>query len=333
MKKLSLFLLIVTFLACSSNDEPNKTARRKANISQTTMLKFESAEQADNFLSNLQSLNPEEKAKEIEQLPISNKYLRSIIIYDNLYNSVSKNHEDNEFLEYCLKRDEKYLYIDEKKRTIEPLSNYDYRCLINEEGMFSIADTIYHFHDSVFIKVPHTYLEKYYTLLDKYGNEKVVHLVCNDEVYGDDDIFDLDYIYTGDHYVTDINYYEADVIAGKERIFASVYSDEKFHWPYKRHDLTIGIQIKNYHHWLWWWIVSRDVTYDITIEGQFWSEHYDQEIDMFGHWTNHQKKTSIKEHKTDSYPYTDLEITKHGIKIQKATINNGNISINENDFK
>ena len=59
-------------------------------------------------------------------------------------------------------------------------------------GMFSIADTIYHFHDSVFIKVPHTYLEKYYTLLDKYGNEILeeygldelpiafAHLVVND---------------------------------------------------------------------------------------------------------------------------------------------------------
>lgn len=102
---------------------------------------------------------------------------------------------------------------------------------------------------------------------------------------------------------------------------------------YKRHDLTIGIQIKNYHHCLWWWIASRDVTYDIIIEGQFWSKHYNQEIDMFGHWTNYIKKTSIKENKTDSYPYTNLNITKHGIKIQKATINNGNISINENDFK
>jgi hypothetical protein len=86
---------------------------------------------------------------------VNNKYLNSIYEYMCIVESIEAGDSINALLALTENQDSLFnMYIDGGDTIIEPLSCFDYRCLVNEDNVFVVGDRAYHLFDTIFITCP-----------------------------------------------------------------------------------------------------------------------------------------------------------------------------------
>lgn len=154
-------------LACSPTDElinedvidPTnvKPMRRSAGNSVLTALTFDSIAQADAMLEAMQSIDNANVFYNtyIHDNNVNNKYLTSIHEYLSILNSIDGGDTITARLAFEALQDSLFnVVIEDGDTLVEPLANFDYRCLVNEDDIFVVDDRVYHLFDTIFITCP-----------------------------------------------------------------------------------------------------------------------------------------------------------------------------------
>lgn len=343
--------LVCTLFACNQTDEMNRevenqpakiqSARSSVSSSElSNALWFDSIAQANALLQEMQSIDNADFFYNtyITNFSITNKYLNSIYEYLCLLERIENGDTEENIFESInqLKDSLLSVNIDLSEPTIEPLSVYDYRCLVNEDAIFVVADEVYCLFDSVFVICPiNKYDELRNITSNSYQAQQYIaslmgtsNLIQSRERNPNDDIYDLDYVYipTGNG-IHDLNY---EKIVDNHRMRVSISASENHVAFYNRHDLKTEYSIKSHNKWAGtWWIKKEETHIDIFyIVRYFGGSTPTITIDH-----NYSLTESYPSYSTTrSYPETNLGITSYGIEDVNFNISNQYMTITKYDI-
>lgn len=359
MKKIyTFFILLTCCLACTPTFDLNEVEYESRIISQKRSansinhaLIFDSLAQADSMLLAMQSI---ENATEfyntyIRNSSIQNKYLTSIHEYLSILNTMAGGDTITAMLAFeALQDDLLNVYVDGEDTIVEPLSYYDYRCLVNEENVFVVNDRVYHLFDTLFISCP---LEDHTELINISNDPLRFTMLINQLKTQHEDIpsvpraltnrgaFELifaDWRQTENRenhvwkYEKTVDKYRMQVSIGAEAFYSTIFN---------RHDLKTMYMVKNHKKCLGiWWIKNELINVDINYLALFtYGSHHVEEVSLsksIAIDSTYTVKGFIPSYKrVISYPETYFgHITKNIYNLE-FTISNPYMTITKLDIK
>lgn len=355
-------IIVCSILACNPTDDflnevekesmINKPMRRSAGISTVDALTFDSITQADAMLDAMQSVDNANVFYNtyIRDNDVNNKYLTSIHEYLSILNSIDGGDTITARLAFEALQDSLFSVVIEDGDTIvEPLANFDYRCLVNEDDIFVVDDRVYHLFDTMFITCPinqHAELMeisknsfRMRLLVEELKAEKIAILDTtmikqrSSNITADFDIIFL-YPYTGK------TRYTYEKTAGKQRMQVIIDTEENHIKYLNRHDLKTKYTVKSHRKCLGiWWI--QKLTTDIDIEYDAWFTYGSNSIEHVPDnlYVPMKDNCTVRrfyhsEDEIQCYPFTKIPyIHNEGIIHTDFTISNPYLTITEADFK
>lgn len=344
-------------LACSPTDElinesviePTnvKPMRRSAGNSVLNALTFDSIAQADAMLEAMQSIDNANVFYNtyISGNHVNNKYLTSIHEYLSILNSIDGGDTITARLAFEALQDSLFnVVIEDGDTIVEPLANFDYRCLVNEDNIFVVGDRVYHLFDTIFITCPtdrHSELLEmsknrlqFMMLVEELKREPVdVPSIMQARVGIYDDLIpDLEiiYVYEPTSGIHELNY---EKTIGKHRMRVSINASEHYASFYERHDFKTEYKIRSHNKWAGiWWIKNEKLDIDISYLVEYALLFRTLELSVDHNYTTKGFYPSYK--KSTSVPFTDeIYVNTYGINYVHFTISNQYMTITNADEK
>lgn len=344
-------------LACSPTDElinesfiePTnvKPMRRSAGNSVLNALTFDSIAQADAMLEAMQSIDNANVFYNtyISGNHVNNKYLTSIHEYLSILNSIDGGDTITARLAFEALQDSLFnVVIEDGDTIVEPLANFDYRCLVNEDNIFVVDDRVYHLFDTIFITCPtdrHSELLEmsknrlqFMMLVEELKREPVdVPSIMQARVGIYDDLIpDLEiiYVYEPTSGIHELNY---EKTIGKHRMRVSINASEHYASFYERHDFKTEYKIRSHNKWAGiWWIKNEKLDIDISYLVEYALLFRTLELSVDHNYTTKGFYPSYK--KSTSVPFTDeIYVNTYGINYIHFTISNQYMTITNADEK
>jgi hypothetical protein len=344
-------------LACSPTDElinesviePTnvKPMRRSAGNSVLNALTFDSIAQADAMLEAMQSIDNANVFYNtyISGNHVNNKYLTSIHEYLSILNSIDGGDTITARLAFEALQDSLFnVVIEDGDTIVEPLANFDYRCLVNEDNIFVVDDRVYHLFDTIFITCPtdrHSELLEmsknrlqFMMLVEELKREPVdVPSIMQARVGIYDDLIpDLEiiYVYEPTSGIHELNY---EKTIGKHRMRVSINASEHYASFYERHDFKTEYKIRSHNKWAGiWWIKNEKLDIDISYLVEYALLFRTLELSVDHNYTTKGFYPSYK--KSTSVPFTDeIYVNTYGINYVYFTISNQYMTITNADEK
>lgn len=344
-------------LACSPTDElinesviePTnvKPMRRSAGNSVLNALTFDSIAQADAMLEAMQSIDNANVFYNtyISGNHVNNKYLTSIHEYLSILNSIDGGDTITARLAFEALQDSLFnVVIEDGDTIVEPLANFDYRCLVNEDNIFVVDDRVYHLFDTIFITCPtdrHSELLEmsknrlqFMMLVEELKREPVdVPSIMQARVGIYDDLIpDLEiiYVYEPTSGIHELNY---EKTIGKHRMRVSINASEHYASFYERHDFKTEYKIRSHNKWAGiWWIKNEKLDIDISYLVEYALLFRTLELSVDHNYTTKGFYPSYK--KSTSVPFTDeIYVNTYGINYVHFTISNQYMTITNADEK
>ena len=309
---------------------------------------FDSIAEADAMLEAMQSVEDAESFYNtyISNSNVNNKYLNSIYEYMCIVESIEAGDSINALLALTENQDSLFnMYIDGGDTIIEPLSCFDYRCLVNEDNVFVVGDRAYHLFDTIFITCP---INRHAELVEISKNPFSMQLLL-DELKAEkkeieDTIMikprglflgfseDLTVIYFLNTAGTICNNYEKKV--GKHKICVGIECYEGYQYRSNMHVLETRYRIKSHKKWLGiWWIKKLNTSIDINYNALYLcGNEYDRFLIPID--STYSAKQFYHSYSTViSYPYQIQKIINMGPENVDFTITNPHLTITEDDYK
>lgn len=369
IKQNCLILLLACILfACSPTEElinnvdtgttsvMPQMRRLAGNAGISNAFSFDSIADADAMLDAMQSVEDAESFYNtyISNSNVNNKYLNSIYEYMSMVESIEAGDSVNALLALTENQDSLFnVYVDGGDTIVEPLSCFDYRCLVNEDDVFVVGDRAYHLFDTIFITCPinrHAELVeisknrfRMQLLLDELKAERKeitdTIMMQNRALSLDISAFELIDIDWRDASHRDRSTFKYERIVNKHRMQVFIYTEEKYSSFYNRHDLKTGYKVKSHNKWAGiWWIKNEWINIDISYVAWFYYRFISIEvvplwktIPIDATYTTKGLCHSYK--RTNSYPETNLGTVLENIYNIDFTISNQYMTITEEDFK
>lgn len=355
LKQIYTYLIVVVcLLACTPTIDLNEVEsestiirQRRSATSINNALVFDSIAQADALLEQMLSIDSAEVFYEnyIQNFGINNRYLNSIYEYMCIWEEIEKGDSINALL--ALRENQGDLlniYVDGTDTVVEPLSCFDYRCLVNDDDVFIVNDRVYCLFDSIFITCT---VEKYPDLVEISNNPIMMRLLVEElktekpdipsisrtNIATDFEIIIL-YPYTGK------TRYIFEKSVGKQRMQVIIDTEDK-HIKYRnQHELKTKYMVKNHKKCLGIWWIQR-LTTDVTIVYDAWFTYGRYGIavipdNLYVPMTDTciVRKFYHSNYNIDDYPSLEIPyIRNNGIIHTDFTISNPYLTITEEDFK
>ncbi len=355
MKKPTLLHPLVLFLflgicSCTSNDaniegittnqaSTSQSFPQKVHQLSSSIMSFSSIEEADDELWHMAKL-PEEELLQFRSS--ANIYLQSIAAYTELTMLQEEVNEETFFEIVENYRSEGLLRIRENQYGVfaNPLSTFDYRCLLDENNNFIVDHAVYHLLNcGVYAICPINMYENMMRLIDTYGERQFIERLekgelydYEDESYNPNDIYDLEHIYMPGSSMKEDQYKKYEKTVENYRTTVEIYVDSHYSNMYNRQDIKIKYDITTRHLFGGiWWLKRLDTQVDMHIYAEFLTSGYD--ILPIEFVQNYEiKRAHIKNYKTDSYPDHKWTFIRSGIQDVHFSINNKELTITENDI-
>lgn len=317
---------------------------------------FNSIEEVDAMLDTMQSIDNANVFYDtyIRNNSIHNKYLTSIHEYLNIQNLIDGEDTITAMLAFEALRDSLFnVYVDGSDTIAEPLSFFDYRCLVNEDSVFVVGDRTYHLFDTIFITCPNN---RHAELVEISRNPLRMQLLI-DELKAERKEFDdttmiksralnidassfelikIEWRNASHHDRSELKY---EKVINKHRMRVSIQAKERYSSLYNRHDFETKYSIRSHNKWAGiWWIKNESIDVDLNYVAQF--EYGASSIEM-AHLRKtipidtvyHAKGFVNSYKKTNSYPDTHFgSIILINIFNVDFTISNQHMVITEEDF-
>ena len=330
----------------------SKPMRRSAGSNIVNALTFDSITQADAMLEAMQSIDNANVFYNtyIRDNNVNNKYLISINEYLSILNFIDSGDTITARLAFEALQDSLFdVVIEDGDTIVEPLANFDYRCLVNEDNVFIVADRAYHLFDTIFITCP---IDRHAELVDISNNPFRMQLLIEElkaeqvEVpdttmirqRSSNNTADFEIIYLLPY--TGKTRYTFEKKVGKQRMQVIINTEEKYVKFWNRHDLKTKYTVKSHKKCLGIWWIQKLIT-DIDIKYDAWFtygsnsiQHIPDNLYVPMKDSCTVKKFYHSEDKVQWYPYTKIPyIFNNGIIHTDFTISNPYLTITEADFK
>ena len=360
-------LLICILYACSPTDELINIVENEntsiipvrhlsGNTGISNAFSFDSIAEADAMLEAMQSVEDAESFYNtyISNSNVNNKYLNSIYEYMCMVESIEVGDSINALLALTENQNSLFnVYVEGGDTIVEPLSCFDYRCLVNEDSVFVVGDKAYHLFDTIFITCPinrHAELveisrnpSRMQLLLDELKAERKeiedTIMTQNRALSLDISAFELIKIDQRDASHRERNTYKYERIVNKHRMQVFIYMEENYSSFYNRHDLKTSYKVKSHNKWAGiWWIKNEWIDIDISYVALF--KYGFISIEVVPLWktipidaTYTTKGLCHSYKKIKSYPETNLGMVVENLYNIDFTISNQYMTITEEDFK
>lgn len=359
--------MICILYACSPTDELINIVENEntsiipvrhlsGNTGISNAFSFDSIAEADAMLEAMQSVEDAESFYNtyISNSNVNNKYLNSIYEYMCMVESIEVGDSINALLALTENQDSLFnVYVEGGDTIVEPLSCFDYRCLVNEDSVFVVGDKAYHLFDTIFITCPinrHAELveisrnpSRMQLLLDELKAERKeiedTIMTQNRALSLDISAFELIKIDQRDASHRERNTYKYERIVNKHRMQVFIYMEENYSSFYNRHDLKTSYNVKSHNKWAGiWWIKNEWIDIDISYVALF--KYGFISIEVVPLWktipidaTYTTKGLCHSYKKIKSYPETNLGMVVENLYNIDFTISNQYMTITEEDFK
>ena len=371
MKKLAKqicigLVLSCTLLSCNQTEEINTDAESSHakllstrcsvnNGNLSNALWFDSIAEANALLREMQSIDNAENFYNtyIDGFCITNKYINSIHEYLCLLEKVESGDVMETITQILNNKNGMFnIIVNGNDTIIEPLSYFDYRCLVNQDGLFVVDNIIYQLFDSVFITYP---IDKYEKLIEIIKNPCEIAMLVNhlntdslSKSYSNEmfqrSTFEYADIANSIDVVNTLTLagkirYTFEKIVDKHRMQVIIDTEEDYVKFYDRHDLKTEYKIKSHKKNLGiWWVKNEDVAGDLYYEALFTYGSNSIEVvphriimPMEEYYDANGMLTSYD--RVWSYPYTEIPyIANNGIINYHFTLSNAYLTITENDL-
>ena len=359
LKLLCAYLILAcSLLACSPTNDfmndveeesmVNKPMRRSAGSNILNALTFDSIAQADAMLEAMQSIDNANVFYNtyIRDNNVNNKYLISIHEYLSILNSIDGGDTITARLAFEALQDSLFnVVIEDGDTIVEPLANFDYRCLVNEDDVFVVDDRVYHLFDTIFITCP---VNRYAEFLEISKNRMQFAILVGElkaerveipdtmmqaRAWNSNDLIpDLEiiYVYEPTSGIHELNY---EKIVGKHRMRVSINASEHYASFYERHDFKTEYKIRSHNKWAGiWWIKNEKLDIDISYLVEYALFFRTLELSVDHNYTTKGFYPSYK--KSTSVPFTDeIYVNTYGINYVHFAISNQHMTITEADEK
>lgn len=291
-------LLACIFFACSPTEElinnvdsgttsvMPQMRRLAGNAGISNAFSFDSIAEADAMLEAMQSVEDAESFYNtyISNSNVNNKYLNSIYEYMCIVESIEAGDSINALLALTENQDSLFnVYVDGGDTIVEPLSCFDYRCLVNEDNVFVVGDRAYHLFDTIFITCPITYhanlveisqdSTRLAILIEDLKAERIeipdTTMIQTRERNPDDGIADLDYVYACARTSTfhTLKYLRTE---NKHRMKVTISAHKRYVKYLNRTDLIAEHVARTYQKCLGiWWLSTEKLNLDIKYVAKF----------------------------------------------------------------
>ena len=351
-------ILVCSLLACNPTSDfindveeesmVGKPMRRSAGSSVANALTFDSIAQADEILEAMQSIDNASEFYDtyIRNNNVSNKYLTSIHEYLSMLNNMDAGDTITALLALEALQDSLFnVVIEDGDTIVEPLSNYDYRCLVNEDNVFVVGDRVYHLFDTIFITCP---ISQHAHLVEISNNPMSMQLLLDELKTEKKEILDttmiqhrgiafgfsenLDVLYIIKLSGTICFNYEKRI--GKHKMWVGIECYEKYKRLFNVHKLQTRYRIKSHTKWAGiWWIRRENTSINISYNALFLYGEEARRLLIPIDTTYYAKQFYHSNESVISYPYQVPEIINMGPEYVDFTISNPHLTITENDFK
>ena len=294
----SILLLACILFACSPTEElinnvdtgttsvmpPMRRLAGNAGISNA--FSFDSIAEADAMLEAMQSVEDAETFYNtyISNSNVSNKYLNSIYEYMCMVESIEAGDSINALTTLTENQDSLFnVYLEGGDTIVEPLSCFDYRCLVNEDNVFVVGDRAYHLFDTIFITCPITYYAnlveisqdstRLAILIEDLKAERIeipdTTMIQTRERNPDDGIADLDYVYACARTST-FHTFKYLRTENKHRMKVTISAHKRYVKYLNRTDLIAEHVIRTYQKCLGiWWLSTETLNIDMNYVAKF----------------------------------------------------------------
>lgn len=354
-------IMACSLLACSpTNDLINdvkeeamvgKPMRRSAGSNLLNALTLDSIAQADAMLEAMQAVDDAETFYNTYlSNNVNNKYLNSIYEYMSIIEAIEEGDSVNAMFAFEALRDSMFnVYIEGNDTIAEPLANFDYRCLVNDDNVFVVDDRVYHLFDTIFITCP---IDQHTELLEISKNKFRMQLLIADLKAEKKELsdtmmikqrsvnstadYDIVYLYPSTGKVR----YTFEKSVGKRRMQVLIDSEENYVKFLNRHDLKTKYTVKSHKKCLGiWWIQRVRTNIFITYDALFTYGSNVVELapyNAYVHMRDNRIVTAFypSEDAINWYAFTKLPyICNEGLINIDFTISNPDLTITEADFK
>ena len=352
--------LVFGLLSCTSTPDflneidtksINRTPKRSASIINNALV-FDSMEDAEATLAAMQTVDNANEFYNtyIRNSTVHNKYLTSIHEYISILNMMESGDSITalEALE-ALKDSLFNTHVEDEGTIVEPLSYFDYRCLVNEDDEFFVNDRVYHLFDTIFISCP---IENRDELISISQNPLSLSLLISQLKRDSEDlplmrgvpfsnngVFELtfaDWRHTNNR-SNRIKEYEKIVDKHRMRVF--IGTEEYYSSLFDRHDLKTMYMIKSHKKCLGiWWIKNEFINVDIKYDAIFAYGATNVEMVPLSKSISIDSTYSIKGFtpsykKVLSYPNSHFTYMSMRITNENFTISNPYMTITETNLK
>lgn len=355
-------ILACSLLACTPTNDlindleneslVNNQMKRLVGNNITNALTFDSIAQADEILDAMKSIDDASVFYDtyIRNNNVHNKYLTSIHEYLGILNTMAIGDSITAMLALEALRDSLFnVFIEDGDTIVEPLANFDYRCLVNEDDIFIVGDRAYHLFDTIFVTCP---IYRHSELVEISQNPYRLQLFIEElkaeqikqfdtikiQSRSGNSIADYEIMYF--HPYTGKMSYTYEKKVGKQRMQVIIDTEENYIKYLNRHDLKTKYTVKSHQKCLGIWWIQKVIT-DIDIKYDAWFTYGSNTIEqipnnLFVSMKDNRTVTQFYPSKDEvhCYPYTKIPyIHNDGIVRVDFTISNPYLTITEVDFK